>query len=60
MTIKEQLEQRAQSRAKCRAVADKIVSLILKELDTIEEPLQAQTLNMVASEIQLAVRKGGT
>lgn len=60
MTIKDQLEQRAKTRATCRAAADKIVALILKELESIEEPLQAQVLSMVQSEIQIAVRKGGT
>ena len=58
MTIKDQLEQRAKTRTTCRAAADRIVELILKELDTIEEPLQGQVLTMVQSELQIAVRKG--
>jgi Mg2+/Co2+ transporter CorB len=57
MTIKDQLEQRAKNRNFCRAAADKILALILKELDSVPESNQGQVLQMVQSELQIASRK---
>lgn len=58
MSIKEQLTKRAETRAECRALADKIVKLVCDELEKQDETLQEQTLRMVLSELQIATRKG--
>lgn len=57
MTIAEHFTARAKNRAACRAVADKIIQLIVKELEAVDEDKQMQVLNMVQSEIQIATKK---
>lgn len=57
MSITEHFAVRAKSRAISRAVADKIIVFIMKELEAVEEDKQMQILHMVQSEIQTATKK---
>jgi len=57
MSIIDQYAARAKNRAACRAVADKILTYIMKELEAVEAYQQIQVLNMVQSEIQIVTKK---
>lgn len=57
MSIIDQYAARSKNRAVCRAVADKILTFIMKELEAVEAYQQVQVLNMVQSEIQIVTKK---
>lgn len=57
MNIKEQFEQRQESRARCRKMADGVMDFVVNALNEVSEEEQNRVISMIQAELNSLARE---